>query len=321
MVSQEIKDLAKKYGYLVETISRFIKIYGIEETKKMIKAYELQPLPSIRVNTLKISVNALKNRLLKKGFILKDVEWYTNGFQVEKEPYSLGATTEYLAGYYFVQSVASWLPPLILNPQPGELVIDLAAAPGGKATHLAQLMNNEGTLICVDISRDRIKSLRSNLARCGVQNNIIIRKDGRQIPELHLKANKILLDAPCSGEGLMALDRTRRTTRTIHDIKRMADLQKELLTAALKSLQKDGELVYSTCSTAPEENEELINWAISEYPLEILEPGFNKFKSGLTSAFDVNYHPDLEKARRLYPHLNGTEGFFVCKMKLREEMD
>ncbi|MBN1329895.1 MAG: RsmB/NOP family class I SAM-dependent RNA methyltransferase [Candidatus Heimdallarchaeota archaeon] len=321
MVSQEVKNLAQNYGYLVETIDRFVKIFGFDETNKMLEAYEQPPIPSFRVNTLKISVSVLKQRLLKKGFLLKEIDWYTEGFQIEKEPYPLGATTEYLAGYYFIQSVASWLPPLVLNPLPEELVLDLAAAPGGKATHLAQLMNNEGTLICLDISRDRIKALRSNLARCGVRNSILIRKDSRQIPELKLKVKKILLDAPCSGEGLMALDRTRRTSRTIDDIKRMVELQKELLTAALKSLQEDGELVYSTCSTAPEENEEIINWALNEYSIEILETGFNNFKGGLPSAFNIDYHPNLSKARRLYPHINGTEGFFVCKMKLKEEID
>jgi NOL1/NOP2/sun family putative RNA methylase len=319
-MKEQAKQLADKFDYLVETVERFLELFGFEETTEMLEAYNQKPLQSIRVNTLKITSDELLKKLQQKGMKLESSEFDVDGFIVKETPFSIGATTEYLSGYYFIQSTASWLPVIALQPKQNDLIIDFTAAPGGKATHIAQLMNNKGTLICLDISRERIKSLRSNLSRCGVMNTILIRTDSRKFQEYDVKANKILLDAPCSGEGLMAIDRTRRTKRSLDDITRMNKLQKELLESALNSLEVEGMLVYSTCSTAPEENEEVISWALEKYPIEVVNIGCNNFSKGFTSAFGKNYHPDLNKARRLYPHKNGTEGFFFCKLQLKEDL-
>ncbi|MCG3253527.1 MAG: RsmB/NOP family class I SAM-dependent RNA methyltransferase [Candidatus Heimdallarchaeota archaeon] len=321
MVSEKGKSLAEKFGYLPETIERFLQLFGLEETKDILQAYERKPKTAIRINELKINPHELIERMEKKGFVLSQSNWYENGFFVEKAPFPLGATTEYLAGYYFIQSAASWIPSLILNPEPGELVIDLTAAPGGKSSHLAQLMKNEGTLFCIDLSRERIKSLRSNLARCGVKNNICIRMNAIEFPKYNLKADKVLLDAPCTGEGLMATDISRRTSKGQEDINRLAHLQKQLVQAGIKTLKKEGVMVYSTCSTAPEENEEVINWTLDNFPVRLLEIPFKDFSPGFTEAFDKTYDSELVKAKRLYPHKDGTEGFFVCKLVLLEEVE
>ena len=321
MVSEKGKSLAEKFGYLPETIERFLQLFGLEETKDILQAYERKPKTAIRINELKINPHELIERMEKKGFVLSQSNWYENGFFVEKAPFPLGATTEYLAGYYFIQSAASWIPSLILNPEPGELVIDLTAAPGGKSSHLAQLMKNEGTLFCIDLSRERIKSLRSNLARCGVENNICIRMNAIEFPKYNLKADKVLLDAPCTGEGLMATDISRRTSKGQEDINRLAHLQKQLVQAGIKTLKKEGVMVYSTCSTAPEENEEVINWTLDNFPVRLLEIPFKDFSPGFTEAFDKTYDSELVKAKRLYPHKDGTEGFFVCKLVLLEEVE
>ncbi|NHJ31943.1 MAG: RsmB/NOP family class I SAM-dependent RNA methyltransferase [Asgard group archaeon] len=320
MVSEKSKILADKFGYLPEIIERFLQLFGQEETEEILQAYESKPKTAIRINELKIKPSELVKRLERKGIVLTKSSWYENGFFIEKTPFPIGATTEYLAGYYFIQSAASWIPSLILNPKPGELVLDLTAAPGGKASHLAQLMNNEGTLFCIDISRERIKALRSNLARCGIINNICIRMNAIEFPKYNLKADKVLLDAPCTGEGLMATDILRRITKSQNDIDRLAILQKELIEAGIKSLKKNGILVYSTCSTAPEENEEIIDWALNNFPIELQEIPFKEFSSGFTSAFGKKYNSELKKTKRLYPHKDGTEGFFVTKIVLVEEI-
>ncbi len=320
MDNREVRDLAEKYGYLHETIERYIQIFGMKETTALLKGYEKKPKQSIRVNELKISKDELVERMLNKGFSFENVEWYNNGLIIEKSPFSLGSTTEYLSGYYFIQSIASWIPTLVLDPKPGETVVDLAAAPGGKATHIAQLMKNRGLLYCLDISRERIKSLRSNLARCGVLNSVCIRMDARKFSNYNLKVDKILLDAPCSGEGLMAIDASRRKSRNFEDIKRMSELQKELLSTSIKSLKRDGILIYSTCSTSPEENEEVIDWGLTNFPIKVENITLNDFSPGLIAAFDKQYNPDLKKAKRLYPHRDNTEGFFVCKIKLLKEV-
>jgi len=316
----EQKQLAERYGYLEETIKRFIELFGIEETKEMLRAYQKKPQPTIRINTLKISPFELKKRLELKGFSLTQSQWYKEGFHVKFEPISLGATTEYLSGFYFIQSAASWLPPLLLDPQPNQFIIDLAAAPGGKTTHIAQLMKNTGVMLCYDISRDRMKSLRSNLNRCGVMNAICIRSDARKMGKLQIKADKILLDAPCTGEGLMAVDPLRKTSKNKEDILRLQKLQKVLIEIAISSLRKGGELVYSTCSTAPEENEDVIQGVLDKFPIKIMEHKFKEFSPGLTKAFGKEYSPEMRNAIRLYPHKNNTEGFFVCKLMLEEEI-
>ncbi len=321
MVSEKSKALAEEFGYLPETIERFLQLLGYHETKEMLQAYEIKPKIAIRINELKIKSSELIKRLEKKGIILTKSNWYENGYFVEETPIPIGATTEYLAGYYFIQSAASWIPSLILDPKPGEIVVDLAAAPGGKTSHLAQLMNNEGTLFCIDISRERIKALRSNLARCGVINNICIRMNAIEFPKYKLKADKVLLDAPCTGEGLMATDLSRRTTKSQEDINRLSQLQKELIHAGIQTLKKKGILVYSTCSTAPEENEEVINWALDNFPILLQDISFNEFSSGFTSAFGKEYHSEIKKTKRLFPHKEGTEGFFVAKLLLKEEVE
>lgn len=318
MSSEKAKQLAEKYGYLSEAIERFLRLYGLDFTTQMLEGYEQPPKMTIRINTLRKTKGEIIKRLAHKGIILKETEEYDLGFYVEKSPFPIGATTEYLSGYYFIQSKASWIPVLLLNPQPNEVIIDLAAAPGGKATHIAQLQKNAGILFCIDISNKRMRSLRSNLARCGVENVINIRTDGRKISSLDIKVDKILLDAPCSGEGLMAIDKKRRMSKSVEDIERLAKLQKELLQSAIKSLKVGGSIVYSTCSTAPEENEEVIDWALNRFPLKIQKIESNKYMPGLTEAFGRHYKKELANAIRLYPHLHGTEGFFVAKLTLEE---
>ena len=140
-------------------------------------------------------------------------------------------------------------------------------------------------------------------------------------PKYKLKADKVLLDAPCTGEGLMATDLLRRKTKSQSDINRLALLQKELLHAGIKTLKKGGTLVYSTCSTAPEENEEVINWALEKFPVQLQEISFKEFSSGFTFAFGKEYNSELKKTKRLYPHRDGTEGFFVAKLLQKEEIE
>ncbi|MCF2142352.1 MAG: RsmB/NOP family class I SAM-dependent RNA methyltransferase [Candidatus Heimdallarchaeota archaeon] len=313
--------LAREYGYHIEIIERFIRYFGLETTKEILEAYNVPLKKTIRCNTLKYSPQELLKRLGEKGFQLEESPYYDLGFIVLAEPFPLGATTEYLRGGYFIQSQASWLPVLALEVQPGEVIIDFAAAPGGKATHIAQLMENQGVLLCLDISRERMKALRSNLTRCGVKNAITKRMDSTSFWKLNIKADKILLDAPCTGEGLMAIDLDRRKKNLKSDMKRLTEIQKELFASALHSLKKEGVLVYSTCSTAPEENEKVIEWALEQFPIEILELQISKIVPGLQKVVKEEFQPAIRKTGRLFPHLHGTEGFFVCKVQLEEELD
>lgn len=297
-------------------IERYIQFLGLEDTIKLLEANERTLIPSIRVNTLKISPVALRDKLIKKDFKLRVLEWVPYGFEVLKTKLNLGSTHEYLQGYYYLQNKASMLPPIILAPKPNETVIDMCAAPGGKSTHLAQIMNNQGALILIEKNPRRISSLEMNIRRMGITNSIILNTDARNITELNIKADRILLDAPCTGEGLIREDPSRKVSRTITDLEKMAEIQKKLLNSGLHSLKKGGFLLYSTCSISPEENEFVIDELLrsqSKFKIQKIEKTYGI--QGITHFNGNNLLDDLIYSQRLYPHLHDTIGFFLCLIK------
>ncbi|MFX1375272.1 MAG: RsmB/NOP family class I SAM-dependent RNA methyltransferase [Promethearchaeota archaeon] len=315
--NQELaQKLAQEYSYLPYMIERYLQFLGIDGTIDLLEANEKPLIPSIRVNTLKITTSELKERLEQKGFELLPIDWISHGFEVLRERYNLGSTHEYLQGYYYPQNIASMLPSIILNPRTSDVVIDMCAAPGSKATHLAQLMINEGTLILIDRNKARIPALEMNLRRMGIINSIVINMDAINLPKLNITVNKILLDAPCTGEGLIRKDPNRKKSRKIRDIDKLTSIQKKLLKAGLSALKTGGELLYSTCSIAPEENELVVNEVLNEetnFKISIIPHAYGV--SGLTEVFGANLREDLEFSQRLYPHLHNTIGFFLCLIK------
>ncbi len=308
--------LAQEYGYLPYMIERYIQFLGIDGTIELLKANEKPLTPSIRVNTLKIAASDLKIRLTQKGFELEQIKWIPYAFKVIQEPYNLGSTHEFLQGYYYLQNIASMLPAVILDPKPNDVVIDMCASPGSKATHLAQLMKNEGTLILIDRNRKRIPALETNIRRMGIINSIVINMDAIYLSKLNIKATKILLDAPCTGEGLIRQDTKRKKSRKMRDIEKMASIQKKLLKAGLNALEPNGELLYSTCSIAPEENELVIHEVLEENSnIRISKISKTFGVSGLTDVYGKNLREDLRYSQRLYPHLHDTIGFYLCLLK------
>jgi len=297
-------------------IERYIKFLGIDDTIKLLKANEKPLNPSIRVNTLKISGAELKKRLEQKDFELEPIDWVPYAFKIIKETYNLGSTHEFLQGYYYLQNIASMLPSIILDPNPNDIVIDMCAAPGSKATHLAQLMKNQGTLILIDRNRNRIPALETNLLRMGIINSIVLNMDAKDISKLNIKADKILLDAPCTGEGLIRQDPTRKKSKRLRDIKKMSKIQKLLLRAGLKVLKPGGKLLYSTCSIAPEENELVLNDILQdESDFSIIKINNQYGINGLTRFFENTLLEEIKLSQRLYPHLHDTIGFFLCLIK------
>jgi NOL1/NOP2/sun family putative RNA methylase len=234
----------------------------------------------------------------------------------KKQIGTLGSTHEYLMGKYYIQSISSMLPAIYLNPKEDDIVIDMCAAPGGKTTQLAQLMNNKGKIIAIESSNVRIKSLIYNLRRCGVRNTTVLNMDATKINGLEIHPKKILLDAPCSGEGIIREDPSRKKSKSPDDIKRYMGIQMELLMAAVKSIIPGGYVMYSTCSIAPEENEFIIQNLLESYKKVDIEPiNDNWGYPGFTKVFDVELSEDLVKARRYYPHIHNTDGFFICLLK------
>ncbi|MFX1314561.1 MAG: RsmB/NOP family class I SAM-dependent RNA methyltransferase [Promethearchaeota archaeon] len=294
-------------------IERYIDFLGLDDTLKLLKANERPLTPSIRVNTLKIQPEELSNRLENKGYKLQTINWIPYGFTVLKETYNLGSLHEYLQGYFYIQNIASMLPAIILNPNPNETVIDMCAAPGGKSTHLAQLMNNKGSLILVERNRNRIPALEINLRRMGILNSIVLNYDAIQLENLNIKADKVLLDAPCTGEGLIRQDPRRKKSKRFEDIKKLVKVQVKLLNSGLKVLKPGGKLLYSTCSIAPEENEFVINDVLqdrSDYNIIKIRSDYGI--NGFTNVLGKKLRKDLILSQRLYPYLHDTIGFFFC---------
>ncbi len=313
MDTKSVHKLAEQYGYLPYMIERYFQFLGEEQTKQLLEANEKPLTPSIRVNTLKISKDTLKEKLESKGLKLELIDWIYDGFKVRKSRLNLGSTHEYLQGFYYIQSVAPMLPALILNPNPSDLVIDMCAAPGGKATHLAQIMNNRGNLVLIERNRHRIPALEINLRRMGIYNSIVINDDSVNLSKLKLKADKILLDAPCTGEGLIRQDPSRKRSKTMKDIEKLSTVQKKLLKAGLSSLNPGGQLLYCTCSIAPEENELVIDDVLKdELEFIVIKLPKKYGVDGIIEVYNKMLREDIKYSQRLYPHTNDTIGFFVC---------
>lgn len=273
---------------------------------------------AIRINTLKIKPEEILRRLKKENVNLVKIPFLDFGYAVESSEFSVGAAPEHLFGYYYVQETASQLPVQILNPNKNDIVLDMSAAPGGKTTQLAQYMDNKGIILALDNNNLRLISLRNNLERMGVKNTIVYQKDARFVSDFGLKFDKILLDAPCSGN--FAVDSEWFNKRKLDDFKNNSKMQKQLISAAVEALKDNGELVYSTCSLEPEEDELVVDWALKEFPeLKIEKINIPIGDEGLIEPFDIKLSKNIKYTRRFWPNKANTQGFFIAKFRKEEK--
>jgi NOL1/NOP2/sun family putative RNA methylase len=217
-------------------------------------------------------------------------------------------------GYYYIQDLSSCIAVESLDVQEDQIILDMASAPGGKATFIAQKMKNTGCIIALDINSARINSMLFNIARCGVMNSCIYKMDSRQVADLNIKFDRVLLDAPCSCEGVIIKDKTRKTSHTAQDIEYCVSNQMQLIEAAIKVVRPGGLLVYSTCSFAPEENENIVNSLLDRFDVKI-EPVQYGIE-GLTNFGDIRFHDDIKNTKRLYPHIHNTLGFYIARLRI-----
>lgn len=264
--------------------------------------------PTLRINTLKTTAKELIPRLEKHGIKLTKIPYTKNGYTAESR-FSLGAITEYLLGYYYLQEAAAQIPVEILDPKPTETVLDCCAAPGGKTTQLAAHMKNQGTIIAYELKPHRIPSLLMNLERCGVKNTTAFQDNFATAKQ---QFDKILLDAPCSGNYLLEPNWFEK--RTPEDIQKSSDIQKRLLHDAVRLLKPGGTLVYCTCSLEPEENELNVHWALQKLPIRLEKVNLELGDDGITDVFNKKLNPEIAKCKRFWPYKTNTEGFFIAKM-------
>ncbi|XP_033642093.1 25S rRNA (cytosine-C(5))-methyltransferase nop2-like [Asterias rubens] len=314
------QDMMLYYSYNEFLLDKVMDIFPMTELVEFLEANEVQRPVTIRTNTLKTRRRDLAQALINRGVNLDPLaKWSKVGLVVFDSSVPIGATPEYLAGHYMLQGASSFLPVMALAPQENEKVLDMCAAPGGKSTYIAALMKNTGLLFANDANKDRVKAVVGNLHRCGVTNSVVSNEDGRSFPKIIGGFDRVLLDAPCSGTGVISKDESVKANKDFQDIQKCVFLQKQLILAAIDSIDAKsstgGYLVYSTCSILVEENECVIDYALKKRCVKLVPTGLDFGREGFTRFRERHFHPSLKSTRRFYPHTHNMDGFFVAKLK------
>jgi len=293
-------------------------LLGESAAKNFEEFIQKDPAQYIRVNTLKTDSERLYNTLLKDYSIqTEEIPNLANSLRIKDRSDILGKTVEHIIGEYYIQSLSSMLPPFILAPEPNDKVLDLCAAPGSKTTELGEMMHNSGTLIANEIALDRVKMLVYNIDRMNIMNAGVVHYKGEWLSKKYNDHfDKILVDAPCSGLGIVQKKGEVNNWWSLERAERLGDLQLRLLIAAVKMAKEGGEIVYSTCTLTPEENEFIIDKVMQKYPVEIEDIVLPvKSIEGFTSYKGKTLNPAISKAKRILPWEVDSDGFFIVKLK------
>ncbi|XP_043475691.1 25S rRNA (cytosine-C(5))-methyltransferase nop2 [Leptopilina heterotoma] len=313
-------DLCTNFSYNTFLMEKLMQIFPLHELMEYLEASDVPRPVTIRTNTLKTRRRDLAQALINRGMNVDPIgKWSKIGLVVYSSPVPLGATPEYLAGHYMIQGASSLLPVMALDPKENERILDMSAAPGGKTSHIASILKNTGVIFSNDLSADRLKAVIGNSHRLGITNIVICKNDGRKIPSILKDFDRVLLDAPCTGTGVVAKDQSVKINKDELDIQRCCTLQRELLLAAIDSVNHKsstgGVIVYSTCSILPDENERIIDYALQKRDVKLLPTGLEFGTEGFTTYRQHRFHPSMKLTRRFYPHTHNMDGFFVAKLK------
>lgn len=317
--SPALRRWSQQHGYNPELVARWGAFYP--DVGKLLEAMERPPPVFIRLNGLRGSPKDTLRSLEAKEFKLQPAG-PPGSYAVLEQPMSVGATEEYLQGRYYVQDASSTLAPLALDPRPGETIADLCAAPGGKTVHIADQTRGESAIFAFELTPERARSLVSNLNRCGVDGAIVFAQPAQEATRLGIEFDRVLIDAPCTGEGVLQRDPSRRQGH-LGEYEACAKAQSELLRTAHSILKPGGIAVYSTCTLAPEENELQVAGAM-EMGFEVealpavvqeLRMGGNALVPGVTSIPEQTVPPEVARTAHALPHLHGCLGFYVARLR------
>ncbi|KAH7107533.1 NOL1/NOP2/sun family RNA met [Auriculariales sp. MPI-PUGE-AT-0066] len=317
-----VRDVCSYYGYNDFLADKLFHLFPIAEALEFFEANETPRPVTLRTNSLRTRRRDLASALIARGVNLEPIGKWTNvGLQVFDANVPLGATPEYLAGHYMLQAASSFLPVIALDPKPNERVLDMASAPGGKTTHMAALMQNTGLVFANDANKARTKSLTANVHRLGCKNVVVCNYDGREFPKVMGGFDRVLLDAPCSGTGVIAKDASVKVNKSERDFTLLSHLQKQLILCAIDSVdghsKTGGYVVYSTCSVTVDENEAVVDYALKKRPnVKLLDTGLEFGVPGFTRYRGKAFHDTVKLTRRFYPHVHNMDGFFVAKFKV-----
>lgn len=297
-----------------EFLEKMKSLLSEEEYQEFIESYKQKPHKGIRANTLKISKEELKERLPEE-FEASDIPWTETGLYIDPETRP-GKKPDYYTGLYYPQEPSAMSSAEALDVEEGDMILDLCAAPGGKSTQLAAKLGENGTLVFNEIMKGRVNTLASNVERMGVGNAIILNESPDRLVKNFAQAfDKILVDAPCSGEGMFRKDEDVIDEWSVERPSLSSKKQLKILETADKLLKPGGEIVYSTCTFSPLENEQVIEEFVSSGDYEILPLKLNGINTtGIVEQTKDNFE-DIDKTLRIWPHHNEGEGHFVAKLK------
>ncbi len=309
---------------LSENISAYIKqAFGNEFLEKY-KEYILSDFTIyIRMSAFVTDPKITLENLKSYGIETIPIENIPNAYIVKSGKEYIGKTLEFILGYYYIQSLSSMIPPIVLDPTKKDVVLDLCAAPGSKSTQLAELMQNRGTLCVNEPNLNRVKSLMFNIDKMGFSNISAIKQKGELLSKFFNEHfDKILVDAPCSGLGILQKKGEVSNWWNLNQAEKIAELQFRLLVSAIKMLKPGGELVYSTCTLTIEENEITLNKILRKYPVKLIEVNLPvNSHPAKTKYGEEELNPEIIKAHRIIPWEINSEGFFVAKLKKTESLE
>ncbi len=303
-----LNHLTVVYSHPNWIVEKWLKRYGAEFTEALLKSNNETPELYGRVNTMKTNRESLLQKLELEGFLVEAGE-LPDAFKAKTENAgSLADSEAFKNGEFTIQDIAAQAVSHVAGPESGQLVIDMCAAPGGKSTHMAALMNDEGKVLSWDIYEHKIKTINENTSRLELKSVEAKLNDALIIDEsLSNQADIVLIDAPCSGLGIIRRKPEIKFNKVSEDILELADIQSDLLDVGASYVKSGGHLIYSTCTIEPEENEEQVKLFLERHP----EFQVEKIDGEMLPR---TWTPDEAGYITLYPHIHGTDGFFICKM-------
>lgn len=317
------KTTPEQKGLPADFVERLRRIVPQPAFSPILESFSLPKTTTFRVNPLKSDAQTLQSELLKAGLHPQPVDWLPGAFRLPTEEKRLLTETDaFYEGRLYIQNLSSMLAPLLLAPQPGERILDLAAAPGGKTLMMAGIMEDRGWISAVEPVSDRFHRLRRNLENAGTAIVHTYRKDGRGVGRAcPLQFDRVLLDAPCSSEAKFRSAEPRTFAYwSLRKIRESQKLQKRLILSAWQSLKPGGTLLYSTCSFAPEENEAVVDFLLTKASQEaVLLPvdlPISNTMEGLTEWGKRHFSSELRLSRRILPD-GEMDGFFLAKIRKR----
>lgn len=292
-IEDDIERISKTTSMPKWIVEELMKNNEIKKVEEICKNSNIKPKIIIRVNSLKINKQELIKKLKEKGIECNEPQEKVDDFLILEKIKNIENIDEFKKGYFTIQDISAGQTARILNPQPGELVLDACSAPGGKTTYMAELMKNEGKIEAWDIHEHRTKLVEKNAQRLGIDIIETKVKDASLYDEsLKEKFDKILLDVPCLGIGVIKRKPDIKWQRKPEDIEKITEIQKKILNNCSKYLKNNGTIVYSTCSILKDENEEVVNEFLKE---------------------NSEYYIKPEETRNILPNQE-EDGFFICKI-------